>query len=51
MFLKGCACKDDNLKSAAPIDMKFGKWVHYMDVWKSFTFGSDPMENGQLIND
>ena len=22
-----------------------------MDVWKSLTFGSDPIQNGQLIND
>ena len=32
-FWKGCGCPDDNLKSASPIDMKFGKWVHYVDVW------------------
>ena len=46
MFLKGCACPDDNLKSASPIHMKFGKWVRSVDIWKSFTFGSDPMQNG-----
>ena len=30
---------------ASPIDMKFGKWVHYMDVWKSLTFGCDAIQN------
>ena len=51
MFSKGCACLDDNLESASPIHMKFGAQVHHIDVWKSLTFGSDLIQNGQLIND
>ena len=46
-----CACPDDNLKSISPIRMKFGKLVHYVDVWKSLTFRSDPIHSGRLIND
>ena len=34
IFKRGCACHDDNLKSASPIHMKFGK-VCYIDVWNS----------------
>ena len=39
------------LKSALPIHIKFGKYACYIDVWKSLTFGSDPIQNGRLIND
>ena len=46
MFLKGCACLDDNLKSVLPIHMKFGKKVYYFDFWKSLTFGNDLIQNG-----
>ena len=50
-FSKGCAFPDDNLKSMSPIHIKCGKYVCYIDVWKSLTFGSDPIQNGRLIND
>ena len=50
-FSKGGDCPDDNFKSASPIHMKFGKSVYYIDVRKSLTFGSDLIQNGQLIND
>ena len=49
-FSKGCACLDDNLKGVSPIHIKFGKWVPYIDVWKSLIFGSYPVQNGRLIN-
>ena len=31
--------------------MEFGKSVCYIDVWKSLTFGSDPVQNDRLTND
>ena len=50
-FSKECTCPDDNLKSTLLIHMKFGESVCYIDVWKSLTFVSDPIQNGRLIND
>ena len=37
--------------STSPIHIRFGTEVCYIDVWKSLTFESDPIQNGRLIND
>ena len=34
VFKKGCDFLDDNLKSVSSIQLKFGKWVCHIDVWK-----------------
>ena len=37
--------------STSPIHIRFSMEVCYIDVWKSLTFESDPIQNGRLIND
>ena len=42
-FFDGEACPDDNLK--------LGKYIHSIKIWKSLNFGIDWLRNGRVIND
>ena len=50
VFEKGVVSQHDNLKSTSPVHLKFGKYICYIDIWKSLTLESDPIQSGQLIN-
>ena len=50
-FFDGEACPDDNLKEILSIHLKLGKYIHSINIWKSFDFGIDWLRNGRVIND
>ena len=50
-FFDGEACPDDNLKGILSIDLKLGKYIHSIKIWKSLDFGIDWSRNDRVIND